>query len=177
MRVIDEVFVHTRSELIAEWYMSVFPRVATYVKRKGGDLDTAKEVFQEALVLYYEKLCDSNFSPQSCDEAYLMGIAKNTWLKHHSHQKNLEILTEIDLAEEKEKTLIHRKLSHYLKLTGKKCMDLLQAFYYEKLDMTQLADRFGYTSVRSATVQKFKCLEKVRHQVKSKSLSYEDFFN
>lgn len=177
MIVIDEFCVHTRNELIAEWYVNVFPRVAIYVKRNGGDLDAAKEIFQEALVCYYEKSRNSNFSPENCDEAYIMGIAKNTWLKYYSRQKRFEALPEVDLAEEKEKNPIPQKLLQYLKLTGEKCMNLLQAFYYEKLDMTQLANRFGHTSVRSATVQKYKCLEKVRNQVKSKSLSYEDFFN
>jgi hypothetical protein len=41
--------------------------------------------------------------------------------------------------------------------------------------MIDIAGRFGFSGERSATVQKFKCLEKVRDTIKSKSLSYEDF--
>jgi len=52
---------------------------------------------------------------------------------------------------------------------------LLRAFYYDKLSMSKIANRFGFSSERSATVQKYKCLEKVRDLVKEKSLSYEDF--
>jgi hypothetical protein len=54
-------------------------------------------------------------------------------------------------------------------------MELLSAFYYEKEDLQKLAQRFGFSGTRSATVQKFKCLEKVRETVKQKSLQYEDF--
>jgi DNA-directed RNA polymerase specialized sigma24 family protein len=177
MTVIDEVRTRSRSEIISEWYINVFPLVAAYVQRNGGDLHVAKEVFQEAIVLYYEKWNDSGFSPKTNDEAYLMGIARNQWHKHYSSQKRYEALAEIDMVEESEKELITQKVLHYLKLTGGKCMDILQAFYYEKIDMSQLAKRFGYRSVRSATVQKYKCLEKVRDNIKHKSLSYEDFFN
>jgi hypothetical protein len=53
-------------------------------------------------------------------------------------------------------------------------MQLLSAFYYEKLDMETLAEQFGFSGPRSATVQKFKCLEKVKETVKEKSLRYED---
>jgi len=54
-------------------------------------------------------------------------------------------------------------------------MRLLNAFYYEKLNMDEIAIRFGFSGKRSATVQKFKCLGKVRQVVRRKSLQYEDF--
>jgi hypothetical protein len=41
--------------------------------------------------------------------------------------------------------------------------------------MKELADLFGYAGERSATVQKYKCIEKVRETVKEQSLAYEDF--
>lgn len=66
------------------------------------------------------------------------------------------------------------RLMRLLQTAGRKCMELLSAFYYEKLPMEQLADRYGFSGPRSATVQKFKCLEKVKDTVKEKSLSYED---
>ena len=43
---------------------------------------------------------------------------------------------------------------------------MLQAVYYFKYSMQELAEEFGFRSVRSATVQKYKCLEKVRNEVK-----------
>jgi len=43
------------------------------------------------------------------------------------------------------------------------------------MSLQEIADEYGYSGVRSATVQKFKCLEKVRESVKEKSLVYDDF--
>ena len=177
MEIIDEVSVRARSEIIAEWYTSVFPLVAAYVQRNGGDLEGAKEIFQDSIIQYYEKLTTSEFSPDKSDEAYLLGIAKNKWIKYCSNPKHHEHLSQIEVADEREPEPITQKLLNYLKQSGERCMDLLQAFYYEKLTMAQLANRFGYRSERSATVQKYKCLEKVRNQVKRNSLSYEDFLN
>jgi hypothetical protein len=64
-----------------------------------------------------------------------------------------------------------------LMATGRRCMDLLHAFYYSKLPVKQLSLRLGYGSERSATVQKYKCMEKVRDTIKKQSLGYEDFLN
>lgn len=177
MTVVEEPDTLSRSETITEWYVEVFPLVAIYVQRKGGNLEEAKEIFQDAIVLYYEKLALSDFNPEKTDAAYLMGIAKNRWFKYCSERTFHEDPSQIDIAEEKEKEPITRKLMHFLRQSGEKCMDILQAFYYEKLTMIQVADRFGYMSERSATVQKYKCLEKVRDNVKLKSLSYEDFLS
>ena len=177
MTVADQVDTLSRSETIAEWYVNIFPLVAGYVKRNGGNLEEAKEIFQDTIVIYYEKLAFSDFNPKKTNEAYIMGIVKNRWLKYCSERRSHTDLSHIDIAEEKEKEPITQNLMYYLRQTGEKCMDLLQALKKKKLNMTQLADRYGYMSERSATVQKYKCLEKVRDQVKRKSLSYEDFLN
>ena len=177
MKVVEEVNAHSRVAMITNLYEEVFPLVATYIQRKGGNLEMAKEVFQEAIVIYYEKLIGSDFKPEKDDKAYLIGIAKNRWLKYCTTFFIHESLEYVEITEDKIPKPLTQKLLHYLKQTGEKCMDVLQAFYYEKLNMMEIAERFGYTSERSATVQKYKCLEKVRNEVKRKSLNYEDFLD
>ncbi|WP_422360922.1 sigma-70 family RNA polymerase sigma factor [Reichenbachiella sp.] len=176
MLVLEKLTTRTREDTISQWYEKVFPKIAAYIKQRGGNLEVAKEVFQTAIVLYYEKLCGTNFQPLVSDGAYLMGISKKLWLKYQKKNALVESLDEIEITAEKDKTLSTRKLLLHLKQSGEKCMELLQSFYYEKLSMKQVADRYGYASERSATVKKYKCLEKVREGVKLKSLNYEDFF-
>jgi hypothetical protein len=43
--------------------------------------------------------------------------------------------------------------------------------------MKQIAGLFGYSGERSVTVQKYKCLEKVRDTIKQNALHYEDFID
>lgn len=175
MLTAEAVQVPSRKELITNWYTEAFPHVARYVHKHGGDAEMAKEVFQEAIVLYYEKLVSGHFSPQTNDTAYLIGIAKNRWLKYCAKHSRFEGLPTRQLEDEKEVYPDRQKLVQYLKQAGEKCMQVLQAFYYEKESMQRIARRFGFGSERSATVQKYKCLEKVRNNVKRKSMQYEDF--
>lgn len=177
MLILEKSKTYTREATIMKWYKEVFPPAATYIQRKGGNLEEAKDIFQEAIVLYYEKLVIEGFQPIVSDGAYLMGIVKKRWLKHHEQFTAYESLEGIEVTEEKIQQPQTKQLLQYLKQSGERCMDLLQAFYYEKLNMKQVADRFGYTNERSATVGKFKCLEKVREEIKQKSLCYEDFLD
>lgn len=164
-----------RQELFINLYKSAFPAVAKYVGRLGGNFDEAKDVFQDALVVYYEKI-STQPSALNNDTAYLVGIAKNLWLKRYRQSAQNISLTDLDMpADEQEESPSNNRLMRFLNKAGQKCMELLKSFYYDQQPLQEIAEEFGYSGVRSATVQKYKCLEKVRETIKEKALAYDDF--
>jgi DNA-directed RNA polymerase specialized sigma24 family protein len=167
-----------REKLFISLYKSAFPLVARYVSKMGGSFDEAKDVFQDALVIYYEKVITKLDVVNKNDKAYLTGIAKHLWLKKYRDNMLNCTLEGLDMTiESEEEQPSQSKLMHYLEAAGKKCMDLLRSFYYDQTPMADVAALFGFSGVRSATVQKYKCLEKVRETVKERSLTYEDFLD
>ncbi|TSJ38741.1 sigma-70 family RNA polymerase sigma factor [Mucilaginibacter corticis] len=163
-----------RQELFVRLYKSAFPVVAKYVSRMGGSFDEAKDIFQDALVVYYEKAIVSPALLNN-DIAYLVGTAKNLWIKRYRQSNQNIPLDLVDVAFADEEHLSNNRLMRFLETAGKKCMELLKGFYYDQLSLTEIANEFGYSGIRSATVQKYKCLEKVRETVKEKALTYDDF--
>lgn len=174
----DKIVVHTaedREKLLIGLYKSAFPAVARYVSKMGGTFDEAKDIFQDALVIWYEKAVAGSANIKINDKAYLLGIAKHLWLKKHQENNKQQSLDGFDVAQEEEEQLSDSKILNFLQTAGKKCMDLLRSFYYDQIPLADIAETFGFSGVRSATVQKYKCLEKVRETVKEKALTYEDF--
>lgn len=169
-----------REQLFIKLYKSAFPVVARYVSKHGGTFDEAKDVFQDAAMIYYEKSAAMHQPPHN-DRAYLMGIAKHLWFKNrrdNSRYVPIDINDSIaNIPCGAPQQPLAAKLLDYLETSGQKCMELLKNFYYDKLPMTDIAAAYGFSGIRSATVQKFKCLEKVRNTIKSKALSYEDFID
>jgi DNA-directed RNA polymerase specialized sigma24 family protein len=171
--------IRTREQLLTEFYKETFPGVAKYIQRKGGTLEEAKDIFHEALLIYYEKgMLKSD--PVQHEKAYLMGIAKHLWSKRF--QDKIRVSSSPDVPDQIPDTKTPPepsagKLLAFLQQAGEKCMELLQSYYYEKASLPQIAERFGFSGTRSATVQKYKCLEKVRNSVQKKSLQYEDFLD
>ena len=167
-----------RERLFIDLYRQAFPAVAQYISRRGGSLEEAQDVFQDALVIYYEKQIAPATDLPHNESAYLLGIARHLWIKKY-HRNPSEVPLEdsqaLAWADEEVNPASPQKLLRFLTVAGQKCMDLLRAFYYDQLPLAEVADAFGYAGVRSATVQKYKCLEKVRNTVREKSLSYEDF--
>ncbi|WP_184549623.1 RNA polymerase sigma factor [Mucilaginibacter sp. FT3.2] len=167
-----------RQQLFIGLYKQVFPAVARYVARCGGSFDEAKDVFQDALLNYYEKASSTGLSINNSDGAYIYGTARYLWIKRYKEGGQTLPLNEADIVNTVPETVNipdENKLLQFLETTGRRCMELLRSFYYDKLPMTQIAETFGFSGVRSATVQKYKCIEKVRETVKQKALTYEDF--
>jgi hypothetical protein len=67
------------------------------------------------------------------------------------------------------------RLLRLLEVAGKKCIELLRSIYYDKLSMSEVLQVHGFSNPHSASVQKYKCVEKIKVIVEQKSLSYEDF--
>lgn len=164
-----------RHQLFIGLYKKAFPVVAKYISRMGGSFDEAKDVFQDALVIYYEKVVAAQLALNN-DTAWLVGTAKHLWIKRYRENIQNLPLDSIDIAfDEDPHNPSGNRLIRFLETAGKKCMELLKGFYYDRLPLSEIAAEFGYSGVRSATVQKYKCLEKVRETIKEKALTYDDF--
>lgn len=169
-----------REDFFEDLYLKVFPSVANFVRKQNGTLDDAKDVFHDALIIFYEKKMDECLEVRLSDEAYIFGIVKHLWIKKARANQRV-LLTEreslITLPDDFEPNEQSVSILSFLRSAGEKCMALLQAFYYEKKPLDVITSAFGFSTIRSATVQKYKCLEKVRDSVKSKSKNYEDFIS
>jgi len=163
-----------RQELFTNLYKRAFPTVAGYISRRGGKLDEAKDVFQDALIAYYEQVILTD-SPLNNDIGYLVGTAKNLWLKRYGQSNQHLSLDNVDIALPTQESPSSSRLFRFLEIAGHKCLEMLKSFYYDQMSLQEIADEYGYSGPRSATVQKFKCLEKIRASVKQKSLVYDDF--
>ena len=168
-----------REQYFLYLYKKVFPKVAAYISKKGGTFDDAKDVFQDALVVLYERSVINLTKNPINEEAYLMGISKNIWSRKFKSTKILEpIDSKVENFEQVENEYAEvstQKIITFLESSGQKCMEILKAFYYDNLRVEEIAQLFGYSGTHSATVKKYKCMEKVRETVKEKSLSYEEF--
>jgi DNA-directed RNA polymerase specialized sigma24 family protein len=152
-------------------YRTAFPDCARMIHRMGGTLEQAKDSFHDALLIYMEKEKAGTLRLRSSPKAYLLGTAKICWLRAQDKRSTLPLTGEHEPAEpgetdheeleERESTLLKS-----LQKAGQKCLELLSAFYYDHCSLQDIAARFGFKGRRSATVAKFKCLEKVRHNVK-----------
>ena len=140
--------------LFTRLYLKAFPPVAKYISRRGGTFDEAKDIFHDALVIFYEKSAERSIDSGINETAYLVGVAKNLWLRNFRGKADIACLDGIDIPAEDDEVPSTNRLLHFLEKAGNKCMQLLKSFYYDRQSLQEIAEEFGFSGTRSAPVQK-----------------------
>lgn len=169
-----EALLADRAQALTRLYRRGFPLVRRYVCRRGGSEQDAQDVFQDALVILYEQAVGDTLVLTAAASTYLVSISRNLW--HHEQRRRARLPHEA-LPDDPDPSLVADALPNaeeagfavldYVERLGAKCKNMLLSFYYFQQPLSQIAASSGYRNVRSATVQKFKCLERLREAVRA----------
>lgn len=169
-------------------YASNFSLIQALVLNNNGSYDDARDIFQEAMVILYEKAKSSEFQLTCQLKTFLYAISKRLWLKKLKHHGLFVSNTDLSLIEQvipvEEDLEIAGQKDEEFKLMemafqkiGEPCKSLLEAFYIKKKNMAELVELFGYTNTDNAKNQKYKCLMRLKKlffaQYNSKKSDYE----
>jgi len=178
-RTMNVVPAESKEGFFEELYEKAFPAFAGFASRMHASFDDARDIFHDALVIYCEKCQQPDFIIRDCPEAYVVGIAKHLWNRRfHQGRRNVpfdDMVPEAALPADYYPTVNEMRLLKFVERAGKRCMDLLRKFYFERTSLREIAESLGYRSEHSAAVQKYKCIAKMRDAIKEKAMGYEDF--
>ncbi len=151
-------------------YKDNYKMVQSLVVSNNGSADDAKDIFQEAMVVLYEKARSGTFELNCLIRTYLYSVSRRLWLKRLLHQNRFtlndvedeSIPVEDDLSDHERKDLEFDMMDKALAGLGEPCKSLLEAFYLQKRNMQEIASSFGYTNADNAKNQKYKCLMRLK---------------
>ena len=151
-------------------YKLHFKTVQALVVSNNGTADDAKDIFQEAMVVLYEKVSGGSFELNCQLKTYLYAVSRRLWLRRLQQQARYLLSdTETDHAAVEEDLDAHLQRDREFRLMetaisriGEPCRSLLEAFYIHKQGMQEIADAFGYTNADNAKNQKYKCLMRLK---------------
>jgi RNA polymerase sigma factor (sigma-70 family) len=152
-------------------YRENYVIIQSFILKNHGYPEDARDIFQEAMIVLYEKATSGSFELTCQITTYLYSVCRRLWLK--KLQQVQRYTSAIDTSEEtipvEEELETHIKKNEYLILVeqtmekiGEPCKSLLQAYYFHKKSMQEIADIFGYTNADNAKTQKYKCLVRLK---------------
>ncbi len=159
------------AKVISQLYKDNFGMIQSFIIQNNGTYDDARDVFQDAMIVLYDKSKDPNFELTVQLKTFLYSICRRLWLKKLQYQQKyvapVESLQETvpveEEIEQKEKLDMDFELMDVaMKSLGEPCKSLLEAYYIQKKHMTEIADEFGYTNADNAKNQKYKCLMRLK---------------
>ena len=161
-------------EAVAAIYKLYHTVLTKWILSRGGLEADAEDVFQEALVVLFEKAKSPEFCLTCKLSTYLFAVSKRLWFKKMERSANYYSLNtdgdeekdfgayDDDLQEHEEKEARYVQLTKAMEQLGEPCSALLKAFYEEKKNMQDIASLFKYTNAENAKTQKYKCLTRLR---------------
>ncbi|RYZ60632.1 MAG: sigma-70 family RNA polymerase sigma factor [Chitinophagaceae bacterium] len=151
-------------------YKENFNLIQAMVLNNNGSADDAKDIFQEAMIVLYQKVQSGNFELNCQIKTFVYSVGRRLWLKrlvqqskyslHENHENLVVVEDEVEDHEKKnaEFTIMEKAMNGL----GEPCKSLLEAFYLQKKGMLEIAESFGYTNADNAKTQKYKCLVRLR---------------
>jgi len=147
--------------------------ICRWVIKNGGSATDATDIFQEAIMILFEKSQNEDFRLSCRIGTYLFAISKHLWYKKiQQRQKDPDSLSgagidedwayEDDISAHNEREVFYNQLQDALEQLGEPCSSLLKAYYHHDKDMQQIAAEFGYSNPDNAKTQKYKCLSRLR---------------
>ena len=166
-----EGLAHNDRKAIEAIYKQHFNMVQSLILNNNGFPDDARDIFQEAMIVLYEKARSGSFELNSQLKTYLYSVCRRLWLKRLNQQQrfspevdNLEetVPVEEDVERHEQRNKDFLVMEKSLKNLGEPCKSLLEAYYLQKKSMVDIAADFGYTNADNAKNQKYKCLMRLK---------------
>lgn len=157
-------------------YQKHYKMIEQYVLKNNGIIDDAKDLYQDAFMVLYNKLKQPEFKLSSSMSIYLFSVTKNLWLKKLRDKKIKTVHIDGIIEQPKEEsTLNETRLNKELEITteeleklGDPCKTLLLEFYFKKTKMEAIAKLLNYTNANRAKAQKYKCMQRLKKAIFAK---------
>ncbi len=152
-------------------YRENYPVIQAFILNNSGDTAEAKDIFQEAMIVLYQKAISGSFELNCQLRTYLYSVCRRLWLKRLQQLQRFNgqvdqggetVTVEEDIEVHEKRNADFLIMENALKKIGEPCKSLLDAYYMQKKHMQEIARDFGYTNSDNAKTQKYKCLVRLK---------------
>lgn len=160
------------SEVLSALYKKYYNIVLKFIVNNSGTEEAAQDIYQETVIVLYENAQKPEFELHCQLQTYIYSVSKRLWLKQlkkngntflfRDDDENEVVDVSTDLNEHTAKELEIEKMNKSLAELGEPCATLIKDFYVQKMNMDEIADKFGYTNADNAKNQKYKCLQRLK---------------
>ena len=152
-------------------YRENYNMVQTLIINNNGSADDAKDIFQEAIIVLFEKARSGGFELNCQIKTFVYSVSRRLWLKRLQQQNrytsagdNIEAVVPVEeeLNAHEQRNAEFEMMEKAINHLGEPCKSLLEAYYLQKQTMQSIAASFGYTNADNAKNQKYKCLMRLK---------------
>jgi RNA polymerase sigma factor (sigma-70 family) len=150
-------------------YKTTFAKIKNYIKKNGGDNEEVEDIFQDAVIIFVQKVRDKSFNEENDIDGFIYTVSRNLWINRTKIKGRSVLQDQIaDFEESKpdhlnylisdEKTnIVHQILSKL----GESCHNLLTLTLLKEFSLKEVAQEMGYSSEGIAKTYSYRCRQKL----------------
>jgi len=158
-------------------YKKYYRMMTKLVVNNSGTEEEARDVYQDALVVFWQKARSGNLVMTAKMSTYIYSICQNLWRKELDRKKRLS-------NEEKDSSVSmdhdgperNKIIAQCLNQLGETCRKVLMYYYFDDMSMQEIAEKLGFANTDTAKTKKYKCKQKLDELVKAQ-YSERDFLD
>jgi RNA polymerase sigma factor (sigma-70 family) len=163
-------------------YKQVLPKVKSYIARNSGNNEDARDIFQDAVVIFYKYVKTGKFDVQHDIAGFIFSVSKNLWINSAKRKNKVVVVNDETLmnnaTENLTDELLTREREQYIvklfSALGESCKQILLYSIYDKFSMKEIKVKMGFTSENVAKTKNYKCKQRLMKLVKDNA-SIQDF--
>lgn len=147
------------------------------VVSNNGSEEEAKDIYQDALIIFWQKATSGNFTLTSKISTYLYSICLNLWRKELERKSKLsnEEKDEAEWMEDDKQERI-KIINECINALGETCRKVLSYYYFDGMTMSDIAEKMNFANPDTAKTKKYKCKQRLDKLIKTK-YSASDFLD
>jgi RNA polymerase sigma factor (sigma-70 family) len=160
---------HSRNEVLKYIYNQFYPMIYSYIINNSGNKEEARDIFQDGIIVLYEKTLKEDFELTANVGTYLYSVCQRLWLNKLNRQKNREFLDSNIPEREEEQDVLNEESAerqHLLKQLfnkiGEGCRKILIKKYFEKRKDKEIAEELHLSGPDYVKMQRYRCLKQLR---------------
>jgi len=152
-------------EVIYQKYYRMMVRLVT---SNNGTEQEAKDVYQEAVVVFWQKATSGNLVLTSKMSTYIYSICLNLWRKELDRKSRLSNEPK-DAIEYQEQDKVERAriIHEIIDKLDDTCKKVLTYYYFDGMSMKEIAEKVGFANTDTTKTKKYKCKKKLDELIRS----------
>jgi RNA polymerase sigma factor (sigma-70 family) len=132
-------------------YKKYYRMMTKLVITNSGTEEEARDIYQDALIVFWQKATSGNLVMTSKISTYIYSICQNLWRKELERKKRLSneekdafVTLDLDTAERE------KIIASCIEQLGDTCKKVLMYYYFEEMSMQDIADKLGFANTDTA---------------------------
>jgi len=160
-----------------ELYRKYYRMMTQAIIKNNGTEEEAKDIYQEALIVFWQKAVSHQLVLTSKISTYLYSICLNLWRKELDRKSRLSHEEKDGVEYIDNESLERSKIIHQcIEQLGNTCQKILMYYYFDDMSLQDIANKLGFANAETAKTKKYKCKKRLDSLVKA-NYSASDFLD